>query len=94
MTPTAVMSTSCSLAFMLGQRVDRLDAFVLPGPFPVRGELLLVEDCPFGHERESAPGQRAGDQLAGELDRRGLFLRTGRGNAGERVLLRPSTSRS
>jgi hypothetical protein len=34
MTSTAVMSTSCPMAFMSGERVDRLDAVVLAGPVP------------------------------------------------------------
>jgi hypothetical protein len=33
----------------------------------------LMEDCPSGNKRECAPGQRARDQLAGEVDGGDVF---------------------
>src|SRR2546427_276498 len=71
-TSTAVMSTSCSTARMLGQRIDGLEGLLAPGPLPVRKQLLAMDGRPFGNERECTSRQRAGDHLAREIDRRGL----------------------
>src|SRR5436190_24287445 len=54
---------------MLGEWVDRLERLLAARSLPVSEQLVFVQRCPLGDERERASRERAGDQLAGELRR-------------------------
>jgi hypothetical protein len=57
---------------MLRQWLDRLERLLAASPLPIGHQLILMEGGPLGYESERASRQRAGDHLAGEVDRCGL----------------------
>lgn len=53
---------------MLRQRLDTEQGLIPPGPFPVRPDLLLPEDCPFPDKLQGPRFEAAGEHLPARRD--------------------------
>ena len=62
-------STNFSMSDILRKRVDRLQGPFPPSSLPVCVQLVPAEASPLGDERKRTVGERAGEQLAVQIDR-------------------------